>query len=105
MARRIHLQPYLSIDELEHRYRTAKEPNERTWWQILWLLAQGRTATELSAVIGYRAYWIGQYEAFIWLRKSHLTDVAIWSHLYTPSYHLPLHDARWILPLDNQARS
>jgi hypothetical protein len=60
MARRIHLQPHLSIDELEHRYRTAKEPNERTWWQILWLLAQGRTATELSAVIGYRAYWIGQ---------------------------------------------
>lgn len=60
MARRIHLQPYLSIDELEHRYRTAKEPNERTWWQILWLLAQGRTATDLSAVIGYRAYWIGQ---------------------------------------------
>jgi transposase len=60
MARRIHLQPYLSIDELEHRYRTAKEPNERTWWQILWLLAQGRTATELSSVIGYRAYWIGQ---------------------------------------------
>jgi hypothetical protein len=60
MARRIHLQPYLSIDELEHRYRTAKEPNERTWWQIVWLLSQGRTATELSAVIGYRAYWIGQ---------------------------------------------
>jgi hypothetical protein len=60
MARRIHLQPYLSVDELEHRYRTAKEPNERTWWQILWLLAQGWTATELSAVIGYRSYWIGQ---------------------------------------------
>src|SRR5712691_2767808 len=60
MARRIHLQPHLSVDELERRYRTAKEPNERTWWQILWLLAQGRTATELSAVIGYRAYWIGQ---------------------------------------------
>ena len=60
MGRHIHLQPHLSIDELEHRYRTAKEPNERTWWQILWLLAQGRTATELSAVIGYRAYWIGQ---------------------------------------------
>lgn len=59
MARRIHLQPYLSIDELEHRYRTAKEPSERTWWQILWLLAQGWTATELSSVIGYRAYWIG----------------------------------------------
>jgi winged helix-turn-helix protein len=60
MARRIHLQPHLSIAELEQRYRAAKEPNERTWWQILWLLAQGHTATELSAVIGYRAYWIGQ---------------------------------------------
>jgi hypothetical protein len=24
------------------------------------LLAQGRTATELSVIIGYRAYWIGQ---------------------------------------------
>ena len=60
MARRIHLRPHLSIDRLERRYRGAKEPNERTWWQILWLLAQGRTATELSAVTGYRAYWIGQ---------------------------------------------
>ena len=60
MARRIHLQPHLSIDELERRYRGAKEPHERTWWQLLWLLAQGRTATELSGVTGYRAYWIGQ---------------------------------------------
>jgi len=60
MGRHIHLQPHLSVDELERRYRTAKEPNERTWWQILWLLAQGHTATELSRVIGYRAYWIGQ---------------------------------------------
>src|SRR5260370_28284462 len=60
MSRRIHLEPDLSVDELERRYRAAKEPNERTWWQLLWLLAQGRTATELSAVTGYRAYWIGQ---------------------------------------------
>src|SRR5258707_7098920 len=60
MARPRHPRPHLSVDELERRYRTAKEPNERTWWQILWLLAQGPTATELSGVIGYRAYWIGQ---------------------------------------------
>lgn len=56
MARRIHLHPHLNVDELERRYRAAKEPNERTWWQIPWLLAQGRTATELSGVMGYRAY-------------------------------------------------
>jgi hypothetical protein len=60
MARRIHLRPHLSVADLERRYRTAKEPNERTWWQLLWLLAQGRTATELSAVTGYRAAWIGR---------------------------------------------
>jgi transposase len=60
MTRRIHLQPHLSVAELERRYRAAKEPNERTWWQIRWLLAQGHTATELSSVTGYRAYWIGQ---------------------------------------------
>src|SRR5258708_26521914 len=60
MARHIHLQPHLSIDELERRYRAAKEPNERSWWQILWLLSQGHTAVQVSAVTGYSAYWIGQ---------------------------------------------
>jgi transposase len=60
MARRIHLRAHLSAEELERRYRAAKEPNERTWWQILWLLAQGRTATELATITGYRAYWIGR---------------------------------------------
>jgi hypothetical protein len=39
MGRHIHLQPHLSVDELEHRYCSAKEPNERISWQILWLLA------------------------------------------------------------------
>lgn len=60
MGRHIHLQPHLTVDELEQRYRGAKEAHERTWWQILWLLAQGRTATELAGVTGYSAYWIGQ---------------------------------------------
>jgi transposase len=59
MPRHIHLQPHLSVDELEHRYRAAKEPNERSWWQILWLLSQGHTAVQIAAVTGYSAYWIG----------------------------------------------
>src|SRR5260370_9595731 len=60
MARQIHLQRHLSLDDLERRYRVAKEPNERSWWQILWLLSQGHTAVAVSAVTGYSAYWIGQ---------------------------------------------
>ena len=60
MARRIHLQPHLSVAELERRYRSAHDPNERTWWQILWLLSQGHTAVAVARVTGYSAYWIGQ---------------------------------------------
>jgi hypothetical protein len=50
----------LPLDELERRYRAAKDPHEHVWWQLLWLLAQGRTAAELAGVTGYSAYWIGQ---------------------------------------------
>jgi transposase len=60
MARHIILQPHLTSAELEQRYRAAKEPNERTWWQILWLLSQGRTGREIATVTSYSPYWIGQ---------------------------------------------
>ena len=51
--RRIHLRADLSVDELEVRYRAAKEAHERTWWQILWLLARGQLARELAESTGY----------------------------------------------------
>lgn len=60
MSRHIILQPHLSSDTLEQRYRGAKEPNERSWWQILWLLSQGRTGREVATVTGYSPYWMGQ---------------------------------------------
>jgi transposase len=60
MARRIRLATHLSVDELEQRYRAAHEPHERTWWQILWLLARGQTATAIAESTGYTASWIGQ---------------------------------------------
>ena len=60
MAYRIHLRDDLSIDELEQHYRAAKEPHERTWWQILWLLARGQTARAVAQSTGYSPYWIGQ---------------------------------------------
>src|SRR5260221_696075 len=85
MARHIHLQPHLSVDELERRYRAAKEPNERTWWQLLWLLAQGRTATELSGVTGYRAYWIGQ----IAKRYNEQGPAGMQNRRHTTSYRPP----------------
>jgi transposase len=60
MARRIHLRSDISVDELERRYRAAKEPHERSWWQILWLLSRGQKAKDIAESTGYSAYWIGQ---------------------------------------------
>ena len=50
----------MAADELERRYRAAKEPHERSWWQILWLLAKGQTAAAAAESTGYSRYWIGQ---------------------------------------------
>jgi transposase len=60
MARRIPLRTDLGVDELERRERAAKEPHERSWWQILWLLARGQLAKEIAQRTGYSASWIGQ---------------------------------------------
>lgn len=60
MARRIRLEPHLAVDELARRYRAAKEPHERSWWQILWLLARGQLARDIAESTGYSRYWIGQ---------------------------------------------
>ncbi len=45
---------------MERRYRQADEPTERSWWQMLWLLSCGQTATAIAQSTGYSAYWIGQ---------------------------------------------
>ena len=60
MGRRLRLEPHLEVEELERRYRAAKEPHERSWWQILWLLTKGQTAAAVAESTGYSRYWIGQ---------------------------------------------
>lgn len=60
MSRHIQLATHLSVAELEQRYRAAYEPHERSWWQMLWLLARGQTATAIADITGYNRAWIGQ---------------------------------------------
>jgi transposase len=60
MPRQVALAPHLAVEELARRYRAAKEPRERSWWQILWLVAQGQSARQVAVSTGYSAYWIGQ---------------------------------------------
>src|SRR5258705_13864642 len=60
MARYIHLEPHLSVDELVGRYRGIKDPVERSRWHFLWLLARGLAAKLVARITGYSAYWIGR---------------------------------------------
>jgi transposase len=56
--RRIQLEQHLSIDEIERNYRHARDGVERSQWQIIWLLAQGKGSKEVQAVTCYSLDWI-----------------------------------------------
>jgi transposase len=58
MPRRLTLSPHLSPQELESYYRKATDPIERTHYQILWLLAKGKTSGQIAEVTGYSLFWI-----------------------------------------------
>lgn len=58
MPKRISIAPHLPLEELESRYRQAKDPVERSHYQIIWLLGQGRSTAEVASVTGYSRRWI-----------------------------------------------
>ncbi|NJK37734.1 MAG: helix-turn-helix domain-containing protein [Oscillatoriales cyanobacterium RM2_1_1] len=58
MARRLKIRAHLSLEELEERYRQAKEGVERSHYQIIWLLAQGKRSEEVAELTGYSRSWI-----------------------------------------------
>ena len=57
MPKRISIEPHLSLRELEQRYRQAKDPVERSHYQIIWLLASGRSSQEVSQITAYSISW------------------------------------------------
>lgn len=60
MPKRLELSPHASTEELEHRYRKAKDPVERSHYQIVWLLSEGKTPREVCEVTGYSPGWVRQ---------------------------------------------
>jgi transposase len=58
MPRQIKLENHLSTDELATRYRLATDPVARSHFQILWLLAQGKTSAQVTELTGYCPDWI-----------------------------------------------
>jgi transposase len=60
MPKTIKLEPHLGSEELEGRYRKARDPVERSHYQILWLIGEGKTTTEVMEATGYSRGWIQQ---------------------------------------------
>ena len=58
MPKTIKLVPHLSQEELANRYRKTPDPVERGHYQILWLIGQGKTTTQVMDAAGYCRAWI-----------------------------------------------
>ncbi len=63
-------------DELTlwQRYRSEPAPEVRTRWHALWLLRQGRSATETAALVGVHRCSVQRWLA--WYRQGGLAEVA-----------------------------
>ena len=60
MPKTIKLEPHLHSKELENRYRKAHDPVLRSHYQILWLISEGKSTTQVMEVTGYSRGWIQQ---------------------------------------------
>jgi transposase len=58
MARKLVLPPHLPVEELERRYRRARDPVARSHWQIVWLLARGEPTAAVCRATGYSPNWV-----------------------------------------------
>ena len=58
MPRRLSIQSHLSLEELERRYKKAVHGIERSHYQVIWLLAQGKQSAEVAEVTGYGVDWV-----------------------------------------------
>ena len=58
MPKRIAIAPHLSVEELQARFREAKTTTQAHHYQIIWLLACGKTTAEVMVVTGYSRGWI-----------------------------------------------
>ncbi len=60
MPKTIKIVPHLGSEELESRYRKAQDPVARSHYQILWLISEGKTTSQVMEVTGYSRGWIQQ---------------------------------------------
>src|SRR3954451_9498684 len=51
---------HLSVDELEARLRSARDPTATRHFQVIWVLARGHTIADVAAVTSFGRRWIEQ---------------------------------------------
>ena len=51
---------HLSAAELGRRYRAARDRVERGHLQVVWLLVQGRSRSEVARVMGLSGLWVAE---------------------------------------------
>ena len=54
---------HLPLEELEARYRAARDATEARHTQAIWLLAQGRTLVEVAEVLAFAPRWVEELAA------------------------------------------
>ena len=54
---------HLPLEELEARYRAARDATEARHFQAIWLLAQGRTFVEAAEVLAFVPRWVEELAA------------------------------------------
>jgi transposase len=54
---------HLSVEQLEARYRAARDVTEARHTQAIWLLAQGRTFLEVAEVLAFAPRWVEELAA------------------------------------------
>jgi len=58
MPKRITIENHLSLEEVYQRYRNACEPRQKSHYQMIWLLMQGKSTKEVAEITGYSKNWI-----------------------------------------------
>lgn len=56
----LELQPHLSVDNLKALYLDAQDLTRRNHYQVIWLLAKGRSTRDVADVTGYSPDWVRQ---------------------------------------------
>ena len=58
MGKRLQIAEYMTIAELEQRYRQETDGISRIHWQVLWQIAKGTTVQTVAVSTGYSQAWV-----------------------------------------------